>query len=51
MGSTCIHFYYLLRLHPKRALQDFSVSLMIDDSEENLLSYLHRGILYNEIGR
>lgn len=61
--TTCIHlnpkcaqaFYYrgclLRRCHPKQALLDFSVSLMIDDSHENILSYLHRGILYDEIGR
>lgn len=41
----------LRKAHPKRALQDFSVSLLINDSEENIMSYLHRGILYNSQGR
>ena len=39
------------RLHPKKALQDYSVSVLLDDSDENILCYLHRAILYNEIGR
>ncbi|ESP04789.1 hypothetical protein LOTGIDRAFT_109285, partial [Lottia gigantea] len=33
----------------ERALQDYSMSLLLDDSEENILSYLHRGILYNDL--
>ncbi|XP_052281417.1 uncharacterized protein LOC127878913 isoform X2 [Dreissena polymorpha] len=41
----------LRKAHPKRALHDYSVSLLINDSEENISSYLHRGILYNAIGR
>ena len=39
------------RLHPKKALQDLSVSLLLDDSDDNVLAYLHRGILYNDIGK
>ena len=42
---------YCFRLHPKKALQDLSVSLQIDDSEDNELAYLHRGILYYAIGK
>ncbi|XP_064636762.1 uncharacterized protein LOC135493378 isoform X2 [Lineus longissimus] len=53
--DNSIAFYYrgciLRKAHPKQALQDFSVSLLIDDSEDNILAYLHRGILYNEMGR
>ncbi|XP_060594169.1 uncharacterized protein LOC132748578 isoform X2 [Ruditapes philippinarum] len=41
----------LRKAHPKRALHDFSVSLMINDSDENISSYLHRGILYNAMGK
>ncbi|KAK7097844.1 uncharacterized protein [Littorina saxatilis] len=41
----------LRKAHPKRALQDYSVSLLINDSEDNIMSYLHRGILYNAQGR
>ncbi|KAL4230368.1 cytochrome c oxidase subunit 1 [Mactra antiquata] len=41
----------LRKAHPKRALHDYSVSLLINDSEENVSSYLHRGILYNAMGR
>ncbi|WAR00024.1 TTC6-like protein [Mya arenaria] len=41
----------LRKAHPKRALHDYSVSLLIKDSEENISSYLHRGILYNAMGR
>ncbi|GFN98631.1 tetratricopeptide repeat protein 6, partial [Plakobranchus ocellatus] len=40
----------LRKAHPMRALQDYSVSLLLNDSEENLMSYLHRGILYNALG-
>ncbi|XP_059155839.1 uncharacterized protein LOC131940934 [Physella acuta] len=41
----------LRRAHPERALQDFSVSLLLNDSEENIMAFLHRGILYNTLGR
>lgn len=36
--------------YPERALSDFSISLVLDYSEKNLRSLLHRGILYFEIG-
>ena len=39
------------RAHPRRALHDYSVSLMINDTESNVSSYLHRGILYNAMGK
>ena len=41
----------IFRLHPKKALQDFSISLLLDDSDDNVLAHLHRGILYNDIGK
>ncbi|XP_076446152.1 uncharacterized protein LOC143283739 isoform X2 [Babylonia areolata] len=41
----------LRKAHPKRALQDYSMSLLINDGEENIMSYLHRGILYNAQSR
>ena len=42
---------FIFRLHPKKALQDFSISLLLDDSDDNVLAHLHRGILYNDIGK
>nr|CAB3260730.1 uncharacterized protein LOC100175887 [Phallusia mammillata] len=46
-------YYYrgaLLRTAaPNKALQDLSVSLLLDDSEQNVLALLHRGILYSEL--
>nr|XP_044621462.1 tetratricopeptide repeat protein 6 isoform X1 [Equus asinus] len=36
----------LRKCNPFRALQDFSVSALINDSYENLSCFLHRGILY-----
>ncbi|ELT94016.1 hypothetical protein CAPTEDRAFT_222812 [Capitella teleta] len=51
--SNAKAFYFraclLRKLHPKKALQDLSVSLMLDDGDSNILAFLHRGILYNEI--
>ncbi|KAL3878456.1 hypothetical protein ACJMK2_030805 [Sinanodonta woodiana] len=41
----------LRKAYPKRALHDYSVSLLICDTDENVMSYLHRGILYNSMGR
>jgi tetratricopeptide (TPR) repeat protein len=53
--DNSVAFYYrgciLRKSHPNRALQDFSVSLLIDDTDDNVLAFLHRGILYNEMGR
>ncbi|XP_074853635.1 tetratricopeptide repeat protein 6 [Carettochelys insculpta] len=50
--SDWLAFYYrgciLRKVDPKRALQDFSVSVLIKDSFENLSSFIHRGILYAE---
>ena len=43
--------YFICRINPEMALQDFSVSLLIDDSVDNILCYLHRGLLYEEMGR
>ncbi|CAG5115742.1 unnamed protein product, partial [Candidula unifasciata] len=39
----------LRKAHPRKALQDFSVSLLLNDTEDNYLSYLHRGILYDSL--
>ncbi|XP_033111439.1 uncharacterized protein LOC117112460 isoform X2 [Anneissia japonica] len=36
---------------PKKALKDFSVSLLLDDSLDNIMAYMHRGILYMELNR
>ncbi|XP_056011741.1 uncharacterized protein LOC125682590 isoform X3 [Ostrea edulis] len=48
-------FFYraciLRKAHPKQALHDYSVSLLINDTDENVMSYLHRGILYNSMNR
>nr|XP_009669207.1 PREDICTED: tetratricopeptide repeat protein 6 [Struthio camelus australis] len=45
-------FYYrgciLRQIDPKRAVQDFSVSVLINDTQENFCSFLHRGIIYSE---
>eukprot|EP00075_Anas_platyrhynchos_P025087 XP_027314340.1 tetratricopeptide repeat protein 6 isoform X2 [Anas platyrhynchos] len=45
-------FYYrgciLQQVDPKRALQDFSVSVLINDTPENFCSFLHRGIIYSK---
>nr|XP_025037743.1 tetratricopeptide repeat protein 6 isoform X1 [Pelodiscus sinensis]XP_025037744.1 tetratricopeptide repeat protein 6 isoform X1 [Pelodiscus sinensis]XP_025037745.1 tetratricopeptide repeat protein 6 isoform X2 [Pelodiscus sinensis] len=51
--SNWLAFYYrgciLRKVDPKRALQDFSVSVLLNDSFENLSSFIHRGILYTEL--
>lgn len=48
-------FYHracLLRtLAPEKSLQDFSCSLMINETYDNAMSFLHRGILYTELKR
>ncbi|NXI46447.1 TTC6 protein, partial [Galbula dea] len=50
--SCWLAFYYrgciLQQIDPKRAVQDFSVSVLINDTKENLYSFLHRGIVYSE---
>ncbi|OPJ83192.1 tetratricopeptide repeat protein 6 isoform C [Patagioenas fasciata monilis] len=50
--SCWLAFYYrgciLRQTDPKRALQDFSVSVLINDTKENIYSFLHRGIVYSE---
>ncbi|XP_038636843.1 uncharacterized protein ttc6 [Scyliorhinus canicula] len=40
----------LRKLNTEKALQDFSVSVLINSEVENLDSFLHRGILYTELG-
>ncbi|XP_074005679.1 tetratricopeptide repeat protein 6 [Numenius arquata] len=50
--SCWLAFYYrgciLQQIDPKRAVQDFSVSVLINDTWENFCSFLHRGIVYSE---
>ncbi|NXL07253.1 TTC6 protein, partial [Mesembrinibis cayennensis] len=50
--SCWLAFYYrgciLRQIDSKRAVQDFSVSVLINDTRENFCSFLHRGILYSE---
>ncbi len=35
--------------HPQQALKDFSVSLLLDDSPDNVQAYVHRGVLYTQM--
>ncbi|XP_048339434.1 tetratricopeptide repeat protein 6-like [Sphaerodactylus townsendi] len=46
-------FYYrgciLRKVDPKQALQDFSISVLLNDDFENLSCFIHRGILYTEM--
>ncbi|XP_071949677.1 uncharacterized protein [Antedon mediterranea] len=48
-------FFYrgciLRRCLPMKALNDLSVSLLLDDSADNIMAYMHRGILYMELNR
>nr|XP_015206045.1 PREDICTED: tetratricopeptide repeat protein 6 isoform X1 [Lepisosteus oculatus] len=50
--SNWVAFYYrgclLRKIHPEMALRDLSVSVLINDSFENLGALLHRGILYTD---
>ncbi|KAK3699161.1 hypothetical protein QZH41_011884 [Actinostola sp. cb2023] len=41
----------LRKIDPRRALQDLSVSLLLDSSVDNVNAYLHRGILYTDLKR
>uniref|UniRef100_A0A2C9LFL2 Uncharacterized protein n=1 Tax=Biomphalaria glabrata TaxID=6526 RepID=A0A2C9LFL2_BIOGL len=41
----------LRKANPEKALLDLSVSLLLNDTEENIMSYLQRGILYNTLGK
>ncbi|XP_056402744.1 tetratricopeptide repeat protein 6 [Hyla sarda] len=47
-------FYYrgclLRKCYPKHALQDFSVSVLLNDEFENLNAFLYRGVLYTDLG-
>ncbi|XP_027703248.1 tetratricopeptide repeat protein 6 [Vombatus ursinus] len=51
--NNWVAFYYraciLRKCNPHKSLQDFSVSVLINDTIENLLAFLHRGILYTEM--
>ncbi|NXJ74585.1 TTC6 protein, partial [Trogon melanurus] len=50
--SCWLAFYHrgciLRQINPKKAVQDFSVSVLINDTQENFGSFLHRGIVYSE---
>ncbi|XP_022099054.1 uncharacterized protein LOC110983798 isoform X2 [Acanthaster planci] len=41
----------LRRANPKQALQDLSVSVLLDDSEENVMAFFHRAVLYMDDDR
>ncbi|XP_078089235.1 uncharacterized protein ttc6 [Mustelus asterias] len=51
--NNWVAFYHrgclLRKVYPQKALQDFSVSVLINNEVENLESFLHRGILYTEL--
>ncbi|XP_073668573.1 uncharacterized protein ttc6 [Paramisgurnus dabryanus] len=51
--SDWLAFYHrgflLRKIKPQMALRDLSTSVLINDSVENLKSFLHRGLLYAEL--
>ncbi|XP_006152426.2 tetratricopeptide repeat protein 6 [Tupaia chinensis] len=51
--NNWLAFYYraciFRKSNPFRALQDYSVSALINDGYENLSCFLHRGILYTQL--
>nr|XP_055028766.1 uncharacterized protein ttc6 isoform X2 [Misgurnus anguillicaudatus] len=51
--SDWLAFYHrgflLRKIKPQMALRDLSTSVLINDSVENLRSFLHRGLLYAEL--
>ncbi|XP_062974543.1 tetratricopeptide repeat protein 6 [Elgaria multicarinata webbii] len=48
-----IAYYYrgctLRKVDPKQALQDLSISVLLNHSFDNLSAFLHRGVLYSEL--
>eukprot|EP01135_Chromosphaera_perkinsii_P011859 Nk52_evm2s2514 gene=Nk52_evmTU2s2514 len=42
---------FLRLLDKKKSVRDLSVSLLLDDSEENARAYLHRGVVYSQLRR
>ncbi|CAH2328416.1 tetratricopeptide repeat 6 isoform X1 [Pelobates cultripes] len=52
--NNWLAFYYrgcLLRKgNPQQALQDFSISVLLNNDFENVNAFLHRGILYTDLG-
>eukprot|EP00063_Salmo_salar_P075225 XP_014050060.1 PREDICTED: tetratricopeptide repeat protein 6 isoform X1 [Salmo salar] len=50
--NAWLAFYHrgclLRKMMPDIALQDLSISVLINDSQENLSAFLHRGLLYTE---
>ncbi|CAH1776552.1 unnamed protein product [Owenia fusiformis] len=53
--NNWLAFYHrgclLRKLNQKKALQDLSQSILANESEENQMAFLHRGILYVEMNR
>ena len=37
----------LRKTHPKQALRDYSISLLLDDSVKNVAAFMHRGMVYS----
>ncbi|XP_071786267.1 uncharacterized protein [Asterias amurensis] len=52
---SSVAFYHrgclLRRANPKQALQDLSVSVLLDDSEDNVMAFFHRAVLYMDDNR
>ncbi|XP_065910074.1 uncharacterized protein [Dysidea avara] len=49
-AAAYYHRACLIRIrHPHKALQDYSTSLLLDNSVNNVMAYLHRGILYTSM--
>ena len=46
-------FIHVCSKDPHRAVQDFSIALLIGNSETNksALAYLHRGVVYSQLKR
>ncbi|XP_069772876.1 uncharacterized protein ttc6 isoform X2 [Narcine bancroftii] len=53
--NNWVAFYHrgclLRKVHPHKALQDLSVSVLINNDIENLNSFLQRGILYTDLSQ
>ncbi|XP_028413242.1 uncharacterized protein LOC114536089 isoform X2 [Dendronephthya gigantea] len=41
----------LRKINPQKAIQDLSVSLLLDSSVDNVNAFLHRGIIYTDLKR
>ncbi|XP_014340070.1 uncharacterized protein TTC6 [Latimeria chalumnae] len=53
--NNWLAFYHrgclLRKVYPHKAMQDLSISVLINDSFNNLNAFLHRGILYTELNQ